>query len=1040
MLLKQCKPKARVALFEGWWQIPLVLCLLTCAASTNATAAQQQADSPTAVHGSAAIAPHTGLTINDTLQAWQGLIVTELRFEGVPAQQLGALTRQLTLRTGTPFEPENLRASIRQLFATGLYANIAAKGIRQGNKAIIIFQGEPQMFLHSVRIVGVKQDIFSAQLQRATRLEIGTKFTQQSLQQATEYLREALEQSGYYQSQIHAQTQPTDTSNQVNVIYSVVLGKQAIVGTVSVTGDPGMDLSRFRKIAKLKDGTKVQADTMSRALERLRKNYQKKSRLEATVNGDKQQFNIGGNSVGFDFSVDRGPLVLISATGAHVSNYDLKRLIPVYDEATVDLDLLNEGDRNLRDHFQKQGYFDVSVKHVMRHPSPGEDLIVYEIERGARRKVVSVHVSGNHYFDADTIQERLSVVKASALNRYGLFSQSLLENDVNSITALYKSNGFSKVKVVTHVSDSDLQQAAGAEKLSGIKVQYQIEEGPQQRIGKLQLLGAKQISSADLLQQINTRAGQPYSVSNLAGDRTAILTDYYRHGFLQVEMKVTQHVEVENPDIVDVDFNISEGMQFFVNRVLVSGVRYTRPQVVYSRLELHHGDPLDRSALLDTQRRLNNLALFSEVDAAVVNPHGEQQDKDVLINLTEAHRWNYDYGLGIEVQTGTPQTNCSSQNQPNGYSCTPNGSFGVSERVSFDVSRINFRGRNQTLTLQTAYGSLEKQATMLFESPNFRGHPTLDFSISGGYVQSQDITTYNASSILGSVRLTNRPTKTDTFIYSFAYRYITLSDLQISSDEVPILAQPARVSGPGVTWVHDTRNDPLNATRGWYFSAQQFFAWSGFGAQADFNRIDVTQSNYFKLNKQNWVLARSTRIGVEDIYGDPSYGTIPLPERLYAGGATSHRGFSINSAGPRDLETGYPVGGAGAFINSTELRIPPIALPYIGNNLGFAIFNDMGNVYDTVGHIWPSLIRARQPNRSTCYNLTTKDPACNFNYNSQAVGAGLRYKTPVGPIRVDFSYNLNPTFYPVTVTYNGQPPYVGNSGRFNFFFSVGQAF
>ena len=148
----------------------------------------------------------------------------------------------------------------------------------------------------------------------------------------------------------------------------------------------------------------------------------------------------------------------------------------------------------------------------------------------------------------------------------------------------------------------------------------------------------------------------------------------------------------------------------------------------------------------------------------------------------------------------------------------------------------------------------------------------------------------------------------------------------------------------------------------------------------------------------------------------------------------------MNSAGPRDLQTGYPVGGSGAFINSLELRIPPVPLPYLGDNVGFALFDDTGNVYTTASSIFPSLARFHQPNVKTCYNIAVKQGICDFDYDSNAVGTGLRYKTPVGPIRLDFSYNLNPTVYPVILSYSGQPPYVGNSGHFNFFFSIGQAF
>ena len=978
---------------------------------------------------------------------FDGRTVTGLRFDGVPAEQLTPLPSHLALQPGQPFSRAALRASIRQLFATGLYAQISAQGFVHGDGVEIIFHGTPQIFLHRVYVTGVRQDLFSAQLQRSTRLEIGSPFTSQSLQKATDALRTALRQSGYFQAVIQASTHPASARNQVDVDFQITLGKQAHIGAVQVSGDPGMTVKALRKTAHLKAGAKVQRDTLSKALDRLHKKYQKQKRLEASVQGSEQGFDASQDAVGYELSIARGPLVRVRLVGAKVSARTLRRLVPVYEEGAVDPDLLNEGDRNLRDYFQGRGYFNVQVTHVLSHAHSDEDDLLYTVVRGPRQKVVSVRVSGNHYFDAATIQERLNVVRANASDRYGRFSQSLLQKDVDAIQLLYKSNGFNAVQVTPQVADAGLPKSSGGKGYAGLKVLYQIQEGKQQRFGTVKLLGVQQLSPQEIQSQLETRSGQPYSLPDLADDRTTILTDYYRHGFLQVGLTVTQQPEANDPTRMDIVFQVQEGEQFFVRQILVSGIHHTRPQVVQNLVELHPGDPLDRSKLQDTQRRLYNLTLFNEVDTAVVNPNGEQQNKDVLINLHEAHRWNYDYGLGFEVQTGTPQNNCPSAasliqlgQNPATFQCTPNGTFGASERISFDISRINLRGKNQSITLQTAYGSLEKQATMVFDNPQFLGDSRMDFSLSGGYVQSQDITTYSSSSISGSATFTSRPTRSNTLIYSFAYRYISLSNLQISANLIPLLSQPARVSGPGITWVHDTRDNPLNPQRGWYLSAQQFLAWSGFGAQANFNRLDVTESNYYPVHDKKWIFARSTRIGVENIYGNPSYGTIPLPERLYAGGATSHRGFSINSAGPRDLQTGYPVGGSGAFVNTFELRLPPIALPWIGKNMGFAIFNDMGNVYDTGGDIWPSLFRFRQPNRSTCYNISGQNGVCNFNYNSQALGAGPRYKTPIGPIRVDFSYNLNPTIYPVILSYSGQPPYVGNSGRFNFFFSVGQAF
>jgi outer membrane protein assembly factor BamA len=993
------------------------------------------------------------------LKSWYGQPVRAIVFEGVSEQDLGGEKARLALQPGKKLTQQNVKDSLHALFATGLYRSIVAEGVETGGQVTVTFVGVPQLFLRRLYIQGMKQDTLAAQIQRATRLELGESFTAQELDQATEHLRQALDRNGFHVPAVSVKTVPAGARHLVDVIYTVNAGAQAKVGSVEATGETALTDAEFRKIAKLKQGSTVTANTVPRALTRLRKQYQKQNRLEATVRSGPETFNATTNSVDYRFHVNRGPVVRISATGAKISQRDLKRLVPVYDEGAVDPDLLDEGDGNLRDHVQKKGYFDVHVTHVVEQPAPNEENIIYKIEPGTPHKVVSVTVTGNHYFDRGVIKERLAVQAADRVNSHGIYSQQLQAQDVAAIQALYKSNGFGNVTVTPVVTDSDATPGAQKAKVAVVHVTYEIHEGEQQKIGRVELSGVEKVSKITLLEQMNTRPGEPFSLTTLAGDRLQLFDYYYRHGFSQVELEFEQHPDPLDPNRIDIDVRVHEGNPFYVNHVLISGLHYTKPQVVNKLMEIKAGDPLNRNAILDTQRRLYNLALFSEVDTGIVNPRGTQPRKDVLVNVTEAHRWNYDYGFGFEVQTGNPQTNCPSAASlielgvpnPSSFECSPNGKFGVSPRISFDVSRINLGGRNRTISLQTAYGTLEQQAIMTYNVPNFYDHKTFDFSISGGYVSNQNVTTYEASTLSGSVVFTERPNRANTLIYSMTYRYVYVNpnSLQVSAELIPLLSQPTRVSGPGITWVHDTRNNPLDATSGWYLSAQQFFAWEGFASQANFNRVDITESNFYRLNKEGWVLARSTRIGFENTYGDPKYYLIPLPERLYAGGATSHRGFSVNAAGPRDLQTGYPVGGSGAFVNSTELRIPPVPLPLIGNNLGFVIFEDLGNVYQNASDIFPSLIRYHQPNVQTCYNLVGPEGTCNFNYDSQAAGLGLRYKTPVGPIRLDFSYNMNPTVYPVVsdpallpanLNYNGQPPYVGNSGHFNFFFSIGQAF
>ena len=122
---------------------------------------------------------------------------------------------------------------------------------------------------------------------------------------------------------------------------------------------------------------------------------------------------------------------------------------------------------------------------------------------------------------------------------------------------------------------------------------------------------------------------------------------------------------------------------------------------------------------------------------------------------------------------------------------------------------------------------------------------------------------------------------------------------------------------------------------------------------------------------------------------------IPLPERFFAGGGTSLRGFGLNQAGPRDPCTGFPIGGLALLVFNQELRFPDEAAVH-RQQTGRTIFYDGGNVYSDVNHIiWPG--SPPSPNGTELFFAT--------------VGFGLRYPTPIGPVRVDFGYQLNPAQY-----------------------------
>jgi outer membrane protein insertion porin family len=983
----------------------------------------------------------------DLLLSWAGLQVVNIRFDGVREELLKPLASQLAQQTGTPLDPDKIRASLRSLYATGLYQTIEVAGIRDGDNVSVIFSGVPRLFIGRVNVEGVKDDRLDAVLDSATQLQAGTVFSDSKLAQAEPALRTTLENNGYYRGQI-AQTQVIDRENSlVDINFYATTGNPARVGNVDLTGDSGLTEAQFRKQGKLKRNSKVNRNTVSRALRNLRKQYSKKDRLAATISLTSKEYVPPTNHLDYTFLAHQGPLVLVKVEGAKISHGTLEKLVPVYEEGTVDQDLLNEGTQNLRNYFEGHGYFDVKVSHQPVHEDAQHVTALYSVDLGQRHVVDTVTVSGNKYFSTPLISELFNVRPSSFLDRYGAFSQQLVAQDVSAIKGLYLSNGFSAVQVTPKFTDSDTATRRPG-KVSHFKIDYVIDEGAQRRVGKYDIQGVTPAQLNDFTPYLNTLVGQPYSAININQDRNLGQTYFYSKGYDNAQINVFQQPGPDNPDAVDLNMIVLPGEQFFVRKVIVSGLEHTRPAMVNNRILLKPGEPLNQTALLQMQRKLYDLALFNEVNTAIQNPGGEETYKNVLLNLTEAKRWDISYGFGFEVQTGTPSENCE-QGQS---TCSPNGHTGASPRILFNVGRTNLRGTDQSITLRTNYGTLEQIAQLTYQDPNFRNNPNLNVTLSGGYNNSAVITTYKAAILSSALRLTQRVTKPTTLIYSFSYRRVSVNanTLQVSLPEIPLLAQPVRVGGPGITYIRDTRDVALNAHHGTFNTGEVFFADGKFGSQANFARVDLSNSSYYDLGRHHWVIARQTRYGQERSFGNGDEQLLPLPERLYAGGATSHRGFGINSAGPRDPQTGFPVGGAGVFVNTTELRTPAPTLRWVGNDLSFVLFHDMGNAFQRSSQVWPAALRIKQPHSYTCrdvsvvYTTYNTPETCDFNDFSHALGLGLRYHTPIGPIRADFSYNLNPPIYPVITEYsNGLPvtnPHVGSAGHFNFFFSIGQAF
>ncbi|PWU07477.1 MAG: hypothetical protein C5B51_09970 [Terriglobia bacterium] len=968
-----------------------------------------------------------------TAQArYEGRDIVNIQFD--PVQQPLApdeLNAILPLKRGEPLRMTDIHASIERLFATGRYSDIQVDAQPYDSGVVIRFLTKNSWFIGNVHVGGHLDDPpNTGQLENAAQLDLGQPYTDSRLQNAVENQRRLLEENGLYRPRIHPVLDYDNRYQQVHVRFEIDSGARAHFTTPVLQGELKMDPGRILTATKwrrwfLNSWKPVSQTRVRQGLDSIRSLYQKENRLEAKVALEAMKFDPEMASARPTLSIDAGPRIEVRSVGANLSQKTLRRYVPIFEEHAVDHDLLVEGQRNLRDYLQSTGYFEAQVEFKEQRVTNDRASIDYLISTGPRHKLVFIGITGNRYFTTAAIRERMFLQTASLLQfPRGRYSEALLRRDSDSITSLYQSNGFRDVKVTTRSQD-DYHDRQGE-----IAVFIQIDEGHQYFVDSLTVDGIQQLDSAAVLATLSSTEGQPFSEFNIAVDRDTILARYFQNGFPNATFEWSSQTAAQ-PNRVDLHFVINEGKRQTVREVLVSGLVATRPEVVYRNLRLNPGDPLSPTAITDTQRRLYDLGVFEKVDSAIQDPNGDTPSKYVLYEIDEARRYSMAIGGGAELaRIGGCQTCLDA----------PAGQTGFAPRVSFDVARNNMWGVGHSLSLRTRMSTLQRQAILNYSWPRFQNKDALNISFTGLYDDLRDVRTFSYKREEGSTQLSQRLSKATTLLYRYTYRRVSIdrATLKIAPLLIPLLAQPVRLGLVSGNMIQDRRDDPVDPHKGIYNTLDLGLAERVFGSQRNFVRVLARNATYHPVGKR-FVVARSTELG--DIYSFNYSGdvlqSIPLPERFFAGGGTSNRGFPDFQAGPRDTSTGFPLGGTALLFNQTELRFP-----LLGENIAGVLFHDAGNVYSSIGNI--------------SFRVNQRDLQ-DFDYMVHAAGFGLRYRTPIGPVRVDLAYSINP---PRFFGFKGSQQDLLNAGvnpcatepgvpskcveqsvsHFQFFFSIGQTF
>lgn len=936
----------------------------------------------------------------------EGKFVTEIRIVDQTGYVLSDKLPPIPLEAGKPFEMEAERASLKALYATGRYSQIRTDTTPVADGLRVDFVVEKNLFNNVLRIEGLKEPPTEASALAALRLPLGQPFREAALAGGLKRLRDSLQDEGLYQSHVGYALELIKETQQMDVSVRITPGPRARIGTITLVNHSSLPEKDVLGRSKLKTKQEVTSARLAKAGDRLRKKLVADGYLGASANVKRGEYDAVSNRLPLTLEVTEGPRVRVEVVGAKISKRKLRKLLPIYQEGAVDEDLLQEGLRNIRDDLQREGYFDSQASYASAEDTAkNERVITYSVTPGAKHRLLSITFAGNKYFSNPVLASRLQLQTKSYAVR-GKFSQRMVKDDADSILGLYQANGFLQASVKSQVID-DVKGKTG-----DLSVHYEISEGTQTKVADLKLEGNHTLETKELMEVIGSSPGEPYSESNVSSDRNNILALYYNDGFPEALVE-GQASPASEPNKTNIVFKITEGTRVNVLRVLLTGYEHTRYGVIAREVQVKPGGPLREGDVVESQRRLYNLAIFNRVQIAPQNPDGTDPDKSLVVAVEEGKRYTIGYGAGIEVQ------------RLPGSGSNPTGtSLSASPRVIFEFGKNNVEGRGQSISFKVRASTLQYRAVLSYTAPHFLANPHFNVQLTGYADKTQDVNTFNSERYEGAVQFVDTVSPKTSLLFRYFFRHVIViaSSLKIAPDEIPLFSQPTLISGFGASWAHDMRNNAADASKGSYNSVDFSVAGKPIGSSASFLRLFVQNSTYHPFGR-SFVFARAIRFGVEHQFPDTSADEIPLPERFFAGGGQSIRGFGLNQAGPRDPTTGFPIGGLALLEFNQELRFP-LKLPYVGNRVGGTLFYDAGNVYTDLTHItW----------RYKPASLT------NLNYLSHTVGAGLRYATPIGPVRIDFGYQINPAEFSFTNSTTNQLE-TQRLPHFQFFFNIGPVF
>ena len=663
------------------------------------------------------------------------------------------------------------------------------------------------------------------------------------------------------------------------------------------------------------------------------------------------------NGVGIIFTVtEKAPLNKVVFVGNKV--FDSRRLESAVESKLnefADERKLKKDADSIKDLYEKKGYPWVEVGYkIEADEANASSKAIFTINEGGRAVVKKIDLIGNAGFSDKRIA-KIMKSRTAGFFRSGVYKKEVLEDDMERIKNFYKQAGYLDVKPEYEL----LFQEKGRKKW--IEIAVRIEEGRKYVAGAIKITNNTVFSEEELKALFKMKPGDTFTEEALHTDVGSIQEHYFDKGYIMARVRPDTLLNMDT-DRIDITYNLTEGEVAYVNKINIRGNTKTKDVVIRRELRIKPGERYDGAKLKRSKERLNNLGYFEDI--TFDTEETAQADKrDMVVDVKETKTGEFSFGGGF-----------SSIDKLIG--------FVEIEQRNFDMLNFpTFTGDGQDIKLRGEFGSTRKNYLLSWTEPWIFDKPlSFGFDLYASEHSKSGSTgyAYDETRQGGDIRFGKEFSEVLRGDLTYRIETVDISDLDSNvSQALKDEEGKNTISSAMFQLTKDTTDNRFNPVKGAVLVGSIEVAGGPFGGDKDFAKFFNSISHYSEIGP--FVLELKLRDGVVSTYGGNN-GAVPVYERFFAGGTYTIRGFKERDIGPKD-QSGDAIGGGTIAIANAELTFSII------ENLKGAFFVDAGNVW----HVPDS---------------KPKDGASPGGIKV-GVGIGVRIKTPIGPVKLDYGFPIN---------------------------------